>query len=731
MKRLFTAIPLLAGALCAQPRQDLDALLRLLPPSRTKITGRINLHDKSWEDWQRRTGELPPDFTKLPKRPFLPDPFVDVESGAKITTAAQWAAQRAKVRQLFEHWVFGKFPPAPTNLKATTLKEAQEGAITVRDVLLEFGPDHKARLHLQLLIPPGKGPFPVFLTNHGRLRPWVATAVRRGYIGAIYQAQDPIYGPEDDSETFLEAYPDYDFSVLARWAWAGMRAVDHLVTLPMVDKTKIAITGHSRNGKQALLAAAFDDRIGAVALSSGNTGEGNPWRYTSDPYHNESLEGITTNFPHWFHPRLRFFSGREHQLPVDQNLLMAMVAPRGLLLASAYPEGQGGPFGFEQAYLNLQPVFRGMKVPAKLGLSLRIGEHPTTAEDIEKYVDFFDLAFGRRAGTPPEDVILGYSFDKWKRLSGESVDALKAPAREGREGLQWLLGEEPPAVPFPNVSALRNSVYTSDGPLAYLYQRPLRIAGAKAAPLAFGDDLKGDLYLPEAQLNQGQKVPVVIWLHPYSYATGYSSIGRRPIAAFVKQGMAVLCFDQIGFGTRILSEKRFYERYPHWSLMGKMVADTRAAVAAVRALSAVDAERVYLAGFSLGARVALWTAALEPNVRGVAMAGGFEPLKLSKPDDGTEGIREFSHLHGLMPRMGFFVGHEAMLPADDSDALALVAPRKVLLISGTLDRYAPVERVRQAVAGKAHVELQTPEDFARYTQATIDATARWLGASPR
>ena len=77
----------------------------------------------------------------------------------------------------------------------------------------------------------------------------------------------------DDSDKFIDVYPDYDFACIARWAWAAMRAVDYLYTLPDVDREKIGITGHSRNGKQSLLAASFDERIGAVVGSSGTTGE--------------------------------------------------------------------------------------------------------------------------------------------------------------------------------------------------------------------------------------------------------------------------------------------------------------------------------------------------------------------------------------------------------------------------------------------------------------------------
>jgi hypothetical protein len=311
-----------AAASGADRSQELQELLKILRPSSTRITGRISAQDKSWEDWVKRTGELPPDFDALPSVAGLPEPG--------FASRQEWQRERPRVRALFEQWVYGRMPPAPENLRAVVTGTHEEGGVTVRDVRLEFGPARRATLRVQVMIPPGKGPFPVLLTNHPRTRPWVATAVRRGYIGCIYYAADPMYGNTDDSDAFIEVYPEYDFSCLGRWAWAGMRAVDYLVGLPEVDKSRIAITGHSRNGKQALLAAAFDERIAAVIASSGLTGESNPWRYTTDMFVNETLEQITGNFPHWFHPRLRFFAGREQKLPVDQNLLAAMVAPRAL-----------------------------------------------------------------------------------------------------------------------------------------------------------------------------------------------------------------------------------------------------------------------------------------------------------------------------------------------------------------------------------------------------------------
>jgi dienelactone hydrolase len=708
--RLVLLFSLAACVFAADRRkEDLDFTLRVLPPTKAYATGRINAVDKTFEQWQKRTGELPPDFPAMPSIPELPDPLEGVK------TRADWEKKRVWIREQVEKWITGRMPPKPDNLRAVVTGEAREGEILVRDVRLEFGPGRRASLRLQVLIPPGKGPFPVFLTNHNRRRPWVATAVRRGYIGCIYFATDPNYGYDDDSDKFADVYPEYDFSCLSRWAWAAMRAVDYLQTLPQADGSKIGISGHSRNGKQALIAAAFDERIAAVVPSSGNTGEGNPWRYTTDPFAAESIEQITGNFPHWFHPRLRFFAGREHKLPVDQNSLMALVAPRGLMLASAYSESQGNAMGFEAAYRSVQRVYDFLGKPQDVGLYLRPGEHPTTAEDIERFVDFFDVVFGRRPKQKIENWIRGYTFAEWQRISGERA----APA-PGANRLQWALGEEPAELPMP---ASGGRPMVSGGWLADLHQRPLKDASWTVLSLPFGDDLTGDLYLP---VKEAGKTPVVVYLHPYAYATGYSRYARPILKGLTERGFGVLAFDQIGFGTRAEWAREFYQRYPHWSLLGRMVADTRAAVDALTQHSRVDASRIHLVGYSLGGKVALWSAASGAKATAVVSVAGFTPLRKATREKGTEGIRHYSHLHGLAPRLGFYVGREAELPVDYPDVLRAIAPRPVLVVAPAADRYATLDDVREAVRGQSHVKLETPEDFNRFSEATQKIVFGWL-----
>jgi dienelactone hydrolase len=695
-------------------RDELQVLRTLLAPTNTKISGRINATDKSWDDWLNRTGELPPDFTTLPKRAALPDPLEGVHA------REQWQARRKQILDDYQHWVIGKLPPSPAAVEVRVVRSEKRDGLEIRDLLLTWTSElgTQAVLHVQVLIPPGKGPFPVFLTNHPRTRPWIATAVRRGYIGAIYNALDPTYGVDDDSDKWIELYPSYDWSCLARWGWAAMRTVDALVKMPEVDRARILISGHSRNSKQALIAAMYDTRISALVASSGNTGEATPWRYTTDAFANESIEQITGNFPHWFHPRLRFFVGREHQLPVDQNLALATIAPRGLLLASAYSESQGAPWAIEQGYQSVRRVYDLLGAGPRVARSFRIGEHPTIAEDIERYVDFGDGVFGRKPLAPSTSSPI---VNQYAKAAPGNVAPPPGSGASALDRLRWTLGDEPAGVPYPSAPTLRNATMTDDGPVAFILRRPLSSQKMKSWPLPFGDDLKADFYTPLT----GSRWPVVIWLHEYSYQNGYSRYARSWFEQLTARGYAVLAFDQIGFGTRITEAARFYDRHPRWSLMGKMIADTRAAVSAAAALAVVDPARIYLAGFTLGGKIALYTAALDNRVAGAAVVSAFSPLRETKPEDGTEGVRQYAQLHGLIPRLGPYVGHEQDLPIDDDELLNAIAPRPVLIIAPQLDRYIPVDRVRAKAVGP-NVHLETPLDFQRFPQATRKLVLDWL-----
>lgn len=748
-------------------KATLELILKTLPPDNTS-NGRVSFLDETFSDWLNRTGELPPDFDELPSIPFLPDPLVQDEGRKDIpvTTTAQWNDKREWMKRQLAYYITGTFPPATDNLKYQVVQERKDGEITIHRVELSFGPQNKAKLTLELMIPPGDGPFPVFLTNWNH-RQWAQIAVRRGYIGCLYAGADG----KDDTEAYSEIWAGkYDFTRLMRRAYGASRAVDYLYTLPYVDKDKIGITGHSRNGKTSLMAAAFDERIGACIPSSGGSGAEVPWRYNTHKYDVEDIALLSHAQPAWLHPRLRFFIGREHQLPVDQNSFMALIAPRGLMLSTAITESASNIFGIEQAYHSSKKVFKFLHAENNLAIVSRYGLHGVNAGDIEGYVDFFDYVFKRSHRKPENRLFYNYTFEKWLEASGEKInpadyalkennrkkengenDPVSSEERENerrsvREKIEWLLGNEPAGVVHPGPKSLDKGGVGEEKFGSFL-QRPFVTDSMKVMAITpydgFGDNLFGYLYYPADRDGKpkSKQLPVVIYLHEYDYSKGFSTIGydheiQSVFQNLTKMGVGVFAFDMIGFGNRLQEGFHFYDRYPHWSKMGKMVADVKAAVDAVSNLDFVDNSKIFVAGYSLGGTVAILSTALDGRIAGLVSVAGFTPMRLNRLNGKTEGIQSFSHLHGLIPRLGFFVNYENRIPVDFDEILSNIAPRPVLIIAPSLDKDAPVEDIRACVrevenaydlsGQKGNIQIYSPPDYNRFSGVMREKMYEWL-----
>ncbi|SHG61563.1 Serine aminopeptidase, S33 [Fodinibius roseus] len=740
----------------------LEELIQLQedPPSDDFVT----VHDATWLDWVERTGALPPNFAEMPSIPLLPDPLLIDEGGENIPveTRSQWKQKREWIKKKAKHILSGTFPPPPENVTAHVLDEKMEDGVKIEMIELRFGEDNKAKLTLELFTPPGEGPFPVFMTqwNH---RGWAQIAVRRGYMGLVYAGADA----KDDTREYLELWPEYDWSTLMTRAWGAHRAVDYLYTLDRVDRSKIAITGHSRNGKQSVFAGAYDDRITAVISSSGGTGGEIPYRYTDKRHSNEEIEFLVSRRTHWLHPRLRFYWGREHKMPIDQNSLLSLIAPNSLLLSSSIREGKAGgdPWAIEHNYQSLKEVYEFLDVPEKLGLRLRDGLHAVEARDIEAYLDWLDVQFDRTTTIEWEnELVYNYSFDKWKRLSGETVDPenfpvipadrpLRArnngeeitssdewetPKKDIKEDIKWLLGDKPAGV---SASPIRGLTGRDDYINSFI-SRP-EVSNGRSRNIApynaMGDYLIGRLYYPtdakgEMETGEDDKLPVVIYLHRFSN-TGYDATNLNALFEdILSEGMAVLAMDLIGFGTRIEEGTNFYERYPHWSKLGKMVTDTRAAVNALESLDFVDRDRIFLSGFALGGTVSLFTAALDDRIAGTAVSGAFTPLRNATDD--VEGLKTYSHLHGLLPRLGFFTGDENRIPVDFPEILSAIAPRPLLVFTPELDRHADIEHVEQSIKqarsiyemldASTDLQYRSPHEFTGFSPSQQEHLVEWL-----
>ena len=170
--------------------------------------------------------------------------------------------------------------------------------------------------------------------------------------------------------------------------------------------------------------------------------------------------------------------------------------------------------------------------------------------------------------------------------------------------------------------------------------------------------------------------------------------------------------------------------------MGRMVADVRGAIEELGKVEFVDSNRIYAVGYSLGAAVGLYSAALNDRIAGLVSVCGLTPMRLDTPGKTAEGIHSYSHLHGLLPRLGFFVGNEARIPYDFHEILGAIAPRPVLVVAPTWDQFASFDDVEKCVgearpvyelygAGSS-LELVGPEDYNRFSPEMLDTVVAWV-----
>lgn len=718
-----------------------------------KNTRRATLQDSTWVEWLNRTGELPPNFSKMKSTPLLPNPLVYEKDGKEypITTNEQWKQKREWIKEQYKYWVSGNFPDKPNNLKSEMLLDSLSNGVRIQKVRLNFGPSQSAKLDLELWLPEGKQDLPVFMTQFIH-KDWGRLALRRGYAVCTYAASDDW----DDTQAFQSIYPDYDFSCLMRRAWGASRVVDYLYSRPEINKHQIAINGHSRNGKQSLWAAAFDERIAAVVSSSSSTGGDAPWRFGDPQYASETLDLVTAANVHWFHPRLRFFFGHEDKLPVDQNSLAALIAPRPLLYHYSVTEKGLNAWANEQNYYAVKKVYEFLNAEDKVGVHTRKGEHAVAARDVEFTLDFLDKQFKRNNIEWYNRLFYTYDFNEWlsdhKNLNIEAqslkVATLKAKYKNVKEfendkvtiikNIQWLLGEEPGGAKPDKVDLSIKSRYDWIESIIGRPEPKNGIAQYYGPYTSFGDHLPVRIYFPKNKQGriENKNYPVVIYLHQYAHSTGYSKgydkmhggpSNHILFEELLSKGYAVVAFDLFGFGTRMEEAVNFYQRNPSWSKMGKMITDVRSILDGLEKISNIDNDNIFVLGNTLGGTVGVYAAALDNRIKALASVAGFSPYRSSSTQ--YESIRNMSHLHGLIPRLGFFAETPTKVPVDFTEIISAIAPRSVMVVAPTLDRYTdrkPLENtvtasnnVYKLYGKETNLKLYQPEDINRLSSESL------------
>ncbi|HEX5103679.1 MAG TPA: acetylxylan esterase [Pirellulaceae bacterium] len=396
----------------------------------------------------------PPDALK--SNTSLPDPLV-MRDGTKVESREDWEAKRKpELKALFQHYMYGLIPPKPVRQEFQTgePRDCLEGKATLREITIHsLEPRTGHPLHVLLIAPKGVERPPVFVGmnfcgNHTLLDdpkvPLPTGWVRNSCVGALNErATDKGRGSQKDVwnadlivsrgyalATFYSGDVDPDTpdladgigptyfkgtsespagddpGTIALWSWGFRRVVDYLTEgggKELVDPQRIAVVGHSRNGKTALLAGAFDERIALIIPHQAGCGGTAPSR-TDDPKA-ESVKRINTSFPHWFCENFVLFNDDVARLPFDQHCLLALCAPRPVLYSNAQDDQWANPNGQFEMLRAAEPVYKlygveglapdarpeiGKLVKSRLGYFLREGKHSMSREDWEVFLDYVD-----------------------------------------------------------------------------------------------------------------------------------------------------------------------------------------------------------------------------------------------------------------------------------------------------------------------------------------------------
>jgi hypothetical protein len=376
--------------------------------------------------WIYREGDVP--------AYVLPD-VLQGRGGSRVTSAADWERTgRPDTLELFRKFVYGRSPARPREVRfdvVATDPRAMDGRATLTRVgINSVDGDKSFRFEAAILVPNGSPRrVPAFLLINNRAEAsadpsrlkkdgfWPAEEIlARGYAAAVFRTVDVDPDTADDAARARGVRgvwpagggtPGEDaWATIAAWSWGASRVMDYLGKAPTIDPARVALVGHSRGGKTSLWAGAQDERFALTVSNDSGCGGAALGRRKFG----ETVEAINRGFPHWFCRNFKAFNDREGELPVDQHQLLAMIAPRGLYVASADDDLWADPRGEFLSLAHASPAYalyghegpRPDQMPPldtpvirdRVAYHVRRGGHGLTPYDWQRFMDFADRLWG-------------------------------------------------------------------------------------------------------------------------------------------------------------------------------------------------------------------------------------------------------------------------------------------------------------------------------------------------
>lgn len=650
----------------------------------------------------------------------LPDVLTAID-GTRVASKAQWQARREELKLLLDTHILGTRPSErPALVNATTMSKRGDapGEIVKEWVRLEFRVrEELIPVEIELLYAHNTSRLPVVVTQFDH-RAWALRAVSRGMVGVLVPTGDthdatwPFYLAYNRSGAVDVAEPVPTWGLITRRSWLASLVIDYMILhrQDLVDSSRVSVFGHSRNGKQSLITAAYDDRVASAVGSSPGFPIATPARFASNEYAGEqwpsSLTGAGAPCPspppgifwpqwegcHWWVRSTQQYYGRAAELPADGHMVLALIAPRPVLIGSAHNDHDSdNSFANERALKSLRALHDLLGANDTVRISYRPGDHVGLI-DVDLYLDWFSEATGGRVPsreTFPLQLMHSFDWNAWAAnpVQGGSTPPMPLPSTPLEDRMAWLLGERLPRFGGHTVEAQAGEEYLE---VLLLHDQlnksdPGVLGAVSRVPIGVGDGLTAELYFPTAAFSTGATpLKLVIVLPGYFYNTGFSpghySIdwkGPDGQAAslgdvyheLAGRGFAALGFDPDGMGVRIARDgppNRFYRRYPRASRFGRMLQDLQSVLDWVecvgsRNLSAAHSSDKRLGAWAVPERAHRcspwdWPGSGEPGYQGPAIEprvwlvgysiGGLLALHAAALDNITapqiEGVASFS-----------------------------------------------------------------------------------------
>jgi hypothetical protein len=333
------------------------------------------------------------DLTQLSNYAMLPDPFAWANGSGRIKTFNDWKNRRSEIIAEIEHYEIGIKPSRPSNIDANYENGVLTVTIRVNNKVLV--------ITSAFSVPSGKGPFPAIIGMNRGTGSLPTSIFDKRNILQIPYLHDQItkYSGKKASDPFFQLYPNLiNNGQYSAWAWGVSRLIDGLEIVKKkkqlnVDLKHIAVTGCSYAGKMALFAGALDERIALTIPQESGGGGSAAWRVSETLGKVETL-GATSH--QWFMESMFQFAGANvEKLPYDHHELLALVAPRALLIiangATTYKW-----LAEESGYVSsraCEAVYRILGIPDRFGFSHASHNHCMLPDDqfpeVEAFVDKF------------------------------------------------------------------------------------------------------------------------------------------------------------------------------------------------------------------------------------------------------------------------------------------------------------------------------------------------------